>query len=379
LKGIDTGVTEEPRLRFWMQESVPPASFHANRPGRWVGLAEWPSPQIGEEIRFLNSDGAAHTLEQAPATRMPLVFRGLQRHGLESGEWGGVGEPGEPAGDQRSADGEALSFTSAPVAEAVEIVGRPRVELTVSADQPLALLAVRLCDVAPDGASALVSWGLLNLTHWESHEQPAPLEPDRPYVVTVMLNFIAHRLPAGHRWRVSVSPTQARQAWPSPVPVTLTLASGEGSRLVLPVYAGGAENELNAPFLPPEVAPPLAVEVSRRPSRQQWFERDIVSGLTTFHLVNDNGATRLVDSGMEMEGLAEESFSIEDGNPLSAVYTAVHRRRYRRDDWEVRIETHSRLTSDAGDFLVTNSLDAYEGSTRVFARRWAKRMPRDLM
>ena len=37
------------------------------------------------------------------------------------------------------------------------------------ADRPAAQVCVRLCDVAPDGASTLVTRGVLNLTHRESH------------------------------------------------------------------------------------------------------------------------------------------------------------------------------------------------------------------
>ena len=63
----------------------------------------------------------------------------------------------------------------------MEILGFPEVKLKLSVDQPNALLAVRLCDVAPDGASRLVSWGLLNLTHRNGHEHPEPLEPGKIY------------------------------------------------------------------------------------------------------------------------------------------------------------------------------------------------------
>src|SRR4030095_1921700 len=46
LKDVDTGVMAEPMLRAWMQEPVAPAGFHAERPGRWVAEAAWPSPEI---------------------------------------------------------------------------------------------------------------------------------------------------------------------------------------------------------------------------------------------------------------------------------------------------------------------------------------------
>ncbi len=35
------------------------------------------------------------------------------------------------------------------------------------------------------------------------------------------------------------------------------------------------------------------------------------------------------------------------------------------------------MTADADAFHVTATLDAYEGDTRVFARAWALRFPRD--
>jgi predicted acyl esterase len=54
-------------------------------------------------------------------------------------------------------------------------------------------VAVRLCDVAPDGASVLVSWGLLNLTHRDSHENPELLEPGHRYSVTVPLRMAGYQ------------------------------------------------------------------------------------------------------------------------------------------------------------------------------------------
>ena len=47
LKGIDTGIMDEPAYRVWMQDSVPPRSEYDERPGRWVAEPSWPSPDIG--------------------------------------------------------------------------------------------------------------------------------------------------------------------------------------------------------------------------------------------------------------------------------------------------------------------------------------------
>jgi len=54
-----------------------------------------------------------------------------------------------------------------------------------------------LCDVAPDGASTRVTYGVLNLSHRESHAEPEALVPGQPYRVRVQLNEIAQNFSSG--------------------------------------------------------------------------------------------------------------------------------------------------------------------------------------
>src|SRR5262249_40498287 len=134
-----------------------------------------------------------------------LSFTSPQTTGVRAGEWCAFGVDGEMPTDQRPDDGGSLVFDSDPIEEGFEILGAPVVELDVCADQPVAMLAVRLCDIAPDGSSLRVSYGLLNLCHRDSHEFPTALEPHAWYRVRVNLNDIAHRFSAGHRIRVALS------------------------------------------------------------------------------------------------------------------------------------------------------------------------------
>ena len=46
LKGIETGVMDEPMLRAWIEEPVRPAPFNLMKPGRWVAENQWPAPDI---------------------------------------------------------------------------------------------------------------------------------------------------------------------------------------------------------------------------------------------------------------------------------------------------------------------------------------------
>src|SRR5690606_30655089 len=114
--------------------------------------------------------------------------------------------------------------------------------------------------------------------------------------VTVSLNLRAYAIEAGHRWRVSVSPTYSFHAWPSPEPVKLTLFCGERSRLRLPVRPLRAEDAELEPFGPAEVSPPLATEVLRTGSRRQTVCRDVITGRTEYHLQMDDGRVLFVDN-----------------------------------------------------------------------------------
>ena len=170
----------------------------------------WPSPNVTGR-RFCLGDGVLHDQPQAPQT---LRHRGAQQHGLDAGDWDPMGAPADLPPDQRAEDGLALSFTSAPLTEPVEILGQPAAVLALAADQPLALVVVRLCDVLEDGRSCLITRGLLNLTHRHGHDQPEPVVPGEPMTVRVPMKAIGQVVPAGHRLRLSVSTTYWPWAWP---------------------------------------------------------------------------------------------------------------------------------------------------------------------
>ncbi len=78
---------------------------------------------------------------------------------------------------------KSLTFDTEPLTERLEILGSAVLEAEIAVDQPLALLAARLNDVAPDGTSLRVALAVLNLTHRDSHHTPQPLQPGRRYKI----------------------------------------------------------------------------------------------------------------------------------------------------------------------------------------------------
>ena len=57
MKGVDTGMMDQPMYRVWMQDHVPPSTCYKARPGRWVAEDIWPSPRILAEKLCLNPGG----------------------------------------------------------------------------------------------------------------------------------------------------------------------------------------------------------------------------------------------------------------------------------------------------------------------------------
>ncbi len=373
LKGIETGMMDEPMLRVWMPEGVPPQPCEPAWPGRWVAEPGWPPADIRQQVYLLSEN----RLTEDPEPPHEVTFVGKQTNGSTAGVWCPYGNPiGMPI-DQRSDDGLSLSFTSAPVEEPVEILGFPEIHLQLAVDQPNALLAVRLCDILPDGASRLVSWGLLNLTHRNGHEVPEPLEPGRVYSIPVQLNVAAHRLTPGHRWRVSISPTYWPHAWPSPVPVRLSLRTGEESRLILPVRLAGRLDDSLIPLMPPEGAPMLEYDDLRPEKSTRMVSYDVITRCHEMVDRVDDGRKRLAYNGIVYDSKLTNTYSIIEGEPLSARAQCDRQIEISRGGWKTRIETQSIMTCDAGHFYLINVLEAYEGHERAFHRRWTRAIPRD--
>jgi uncharacterized protein len=362
LKGAENGVMDEPMLRVWMQDSVAPKPMYDVRPGRWVAEPEWPSPNIGSRVWEFPLDE-------------PRELLGFQANGTEAGVWCAEGQSADLATDQRPDDALSLTFDSDPLEQPLEIFGFPEARLELAVDRPTALLAVRLCDLAPDGSSALVTRGILNLTHRESHEHAAPLEPGRRYEVRVRLDVIAHSFPAGHRLRVAVSPTYWPWAWPSPEPVRLTLFSGA---LDLPERSPRPEDEALPAFGQPEHSPALAAESVESGPQGRFIRRDLSANLLEQVFDFDLGGTqRILDIDLETSDTSHTVYSIVEGDPLSAAVRFRATSGMARGEWRTLSEVTSEMTCDAETFHVATTLEVTEGDAPVFARTWTQRFPRD--
>ncbi len=381
LLGRDTGIVEEPMLRVWMQERVAPAPSYESRPGRWVAQAQWPSADITPRVFHLVADGLAG----GPGPGAALDVCSPQSTGTAGGDWCGFGEEGEAPLDQRADDGRSLVFDSAPLDADLEILGTPELTVSVAADRPVALLAARLCDVASDGTSARVSFGLLNLTHRSGHAHPQALRPGEPVTVTVRMNDIAHRFAAGSVVRLAISSAYWPMAWPSPEVVTLTIHTADGC-LRLPARPPAEIDGALAPFEPPRTAHPTSRQTPLAPAHLvRSIERDLVSDEVIHRVVSEGGdleagaVARIDEIDLELGHSVQRRSSIRDADPLSARAEMTERLMLRRGEWHVRIKASTEMTASREHFFVRARLEARLGEEQVFAREWDERIERDLL
>ncbi|MGD2075587.1 MAG: CocE/NonD family hydrolase [Gammaproteobacteria bacterium] len=373
LKDIDSGVMQEPMLRAWMLDSMPPTTFYHRRHGHWVSEPSWPSPAIRNRIYALAPNcliqGARATESREVTVQSPLSI------GLFAGKWCSYSATPDLPHDQREEDGGALLFTSDPLDASIEILGAPVVEFELSADAPVAMIAVRLSDVQPDDKATRVTYGLLNLTHRDSHAEPTPLEPGRRYPVQVQLNDVAQCFPCGHRIRLAVSTSYFPLAWPPPQPSRLTVYT-ENSRLLLPVRE---PREQNVSF-PPAEGSASGPRTQLTEGHHNWrVIRELDRDLSTLEVINDAGDHRLEDIELRVKRKAEEWYSYQGDDFQSARGETRWVRGLYRDDWSVETVTRTVLTCDAEHFYLAAELDAYQDNKRVYSRNWDSRIKRRLV
>jgi uncharacterized protein len=372
MKGLPTGIMEEPALRVWMQETVPPRTCYTARAGRWVGEDQWPSPWIEE--RAFHPVGKA--LADQPSAGKAVVSSPLWV-GAAAGEVGRYGGDADWPTDQREDDGGSLVWVSDPLLERLEILGAPKLRLRVASDRPMALVAARLNEVAPDGASTRVTVGLMNLTHWQGHDQPEALVPGVPVEVVVEMDDIAHAFSAGNRIGLSLSSNYWPIAWPSPELAVLTVDTG-ASVLTLPVRPLRAEDAGLRAFDPPESAPQVeSISHPVAPGHPRRVTRDLLSGRITVDFPRWTYDHEMSDIGIRQASDGHARYEMTEGDPLSAEMSTRYVVVQTRADGVFTHESTSRMTCDATHFHVTAEVVILENGAEIARKHWQEAIPRD--
>jgi uncharacterized protein len=308
LKGVPNGAEDDAALRAYVLHGQPPDASAAYRAGEWVQTA-WPAPTVPLILPLSDKGlvaGPLHAKVQTP-----------QHHGLHAGEFFPMGLNAEMPGDQGPDDALAVCFDGMPFDADLTLMGAAEVTLTLSSDTPKAHLIARLCDVGPDGQSVRIAHGMLNLCHRGDTHQPKPMSPGRAEEVTLRLDQMAYRVPAGHHLRLSLATSYWPFVWPSDANATLTLTAGS---ITLPIL-----NQTLPLWTPPpvETAKPWAHRRLRDGHAARVIEHDLIRGTQSLCITDDGGDVENAAHGLCTGETMTERWTIHPDDPLSATATRM--------------------------------------------------------
>jgi putative CocE/NonD family hydrolase len=385
LKGIDNGVMDEPGLVYFRREYAEPEPFPTVWPGAWVGEASYPAAGAAECVLYL------------AAGDMPLVGR-LERELRDVGSpvaegfrhrpttgaraalsWGAGSAPNGLARDLRPDEALIPTFTGEPLEEPLDILGFPVTILHWESSAPIATAVVRLTDVAPDGTSAQVSAGILNLTHRDSHTEPSALEPGIVTEVRVSMRSAGYRFLPGHRVRLSVASSYWPVIWPSPFAAdyALHLGGATASRLVLPTVPVGDGSLVVRRFkTTPAGLRELGTYTGEPPT---WtVVDDVIDGSLTV-ASSEFGESILPDGRTSLYTGERLEMTARDDDPAHARMTNEVVYRLRDNDTEILIEASGTISSTETDFQMNVALRVTLEGAPFFERSSSETIPRRLV
>jgi hypothetical protein len=279
----------------------------------------------------------------------------------------------------------------------VFILGWPRAVLHVSSSASVIGFAASLSDVAPqngegetlrvsqaqtsfapapDGASHLVTKGMLNATRRESFSNPQPLPPNEIAELKIELDCTAWRFAKGHRIRLSIANADWPNVWPTPELATSQVYRGPAypSRLTLPVVPARG-TAIPPEFLPSAYRP--APHASALHPNQWKLSYDVLTGRATSE-VQVSAAFR-ANAATTIEREFASVCSVDPRDPAHASAHGWHVCRVARPNATTQGRADTVIQSTATHFHISLDLEVRVNDAVHFHKRWAKSAPRRLL
>ena len=360
LRDERNGIDEEPSIAVFVRRSTRPAPDLPELRGEWRSEPTWPAERL-HEIRLRPSGSGVDR---------------LRVHG-DVGVAAWISCAGKPPwtlpDDQREDDARSLAYDWKPLGEELEVLGHPRVRLTLTAAHPVVFLSAKLCDLFADGTSALVSRGVLNLAHRFGHDDPRPLDPGEPVEIELELEATSWIFEPGQRVRLSLAGSDWPNVWPPPQGGELEIERSS-VELVLPVLSGPS-------LAPPPVLPQPPPATLEEPSPEPPVVRQVVRDADETRAETGYGSSYEAPFGGRVEERYDGSVGVSISDPGRAWARAATKYRIEWPEATVTTEARLDLRSDAETYHVTIDVVAREegedGIGRI-ARRFERTIPRRL-
>ena len=343
-KGLDWPAEELAWWQLWLDENsttqpaAQPATELSTTPSTKLGGMPAKPVRICIDDVWLDYDPSEtqpHTLHLGPGelVREPVAIETeIPRSivGAATPEW-----LDRPPLEQSLDDAESACFETAVLPEDLVIVGQPTIDLTFSPStlsKAGSALYVRVCDVAPDGHSELVSRAVVDL---RSTDTQADGLCER---ITLHLRYCGYRFRCGHRIRLALSGAPWPMVWPPATSPALTVVAG---CLALPVLARFPTHNAQPP---PRAKPaqPFDTQVG------QWS------------YTAEQALTRNQDeqTGLTISQKSKQDAHIDPANPANCVWQHEMYRCWERADWRCEIDVQARVWSDQQGLHIRERLRA---------------------
>lgn len=206
LKGIANGVTNRPRIQYYLMGA-----------NQWRTAESWPVPGTTFTRLYLDSNGKANSLNgdgrlsfEPPAREASDSFvydpgspvPSLGGHACCTGTDTGSGSYDQTVIEQRE---DVLVYTSTPLERGIEVTGPLMLTLHVSSSAPDTDFTAKLVDVYPDGTPYNVQEGALRMRYREGFRKDLRMRPGEIYEARIDLHVTSNYFGAGHRIRLEVT------------------------------------------------------------------------------------------------------------------------------------------------------------------------------
>jgi predicted acyl esterase len=366
LKGVDTGVMSEPPVTVFVRHWQTPSLLCIEDAGTWHSFSAWPPPHVAPADFFLSTDGRLTDAAEPGEGAEVCMLRASV--GLTTGRRGlGSTTPWAMPLDQRPDEACSVLFTTPPLPAPMQLLGEPVVTLYVSSSAPTAYFHVKICDVATDGTSRLITDGGLLASHRSSHERPTPLVPGEVVELTFPLKHCATVLAPGHRLRVAISNADFQNAWPTGTPASNRIHHGGRYRSSVRVpVAGAVRKPLAAPdFAPSPQATPPAEAIPCAGYALRW---DLVADTVTCELASADA----VATGWGNRS----SYTVSNRTPAHASIVSSYAYRAPHPTLDIRVDATCQTVSDAASYTHTAQIEIRVDGALHFRKSWTESVPR---
>jgi putative CocE/NonD family hydrolase len=201
LKGIDTGIMDEPPILYFRMVDYP------TRSGDWQYADQWPLPDVKKKIYYLHSNGTISTHfpnhKENSQTYLcdpnnPVPTMGGRNLYIPAGSM-----------DQRIVEppnrSDVLVYTSDVLENDVEVSGRVKVFLHASSNRKDTDFVAKLIDVYPDGSTMMIQDGVIRARYRESLKYEKLMHPGKVYEFCIDLGDTSQVFKAGHRIQIDIT------------------------------------------------------------------------------------------------------------------------------------------------------------------------------